>query len=254
MPRLEHDGASIYYEVHGEGPWIAFAHGAGGNALSWWQQVPAFSPHRRCLVYDQRGWGRSTCPGSPDPADFAGDLSALLDHLGVERTALVGQSMGGWTVLGCALLRPSRVTHLLLAGTLAGLTDDDMLSRLMQHHAESGGTGFDPHKALAPDFPVRDPSLTYLYDAICALNPAVGQEFLLRLMGLRYGERAPELTMPVCFVAGMHDQLFPPAFVREAHAKLAGAQLVFLPEAGHSGYFECGAAFNAALARFIGLA
>ena len=133
MPRFEHNGASLYYEVHGEGPWLAFAHGAGGNALSWWQQVPAFSLHRRCLVYDQRGWGRSTCPGTPDPADFAGDLAALLDHLGVEQTALVGQSMGGWTVLGCALLRPHRVTHLLLAGTLAGLTDDEMLSRLMQY-------------------------------------------------------------------------------------------------------------------------
>src|SRR5262245_19557871 len=114
MPRLELDGVSLYYEVHGEGPCIAFAHGAGGNALSWWQQVPAFAPRHRCIVFDQRGWGRSTTSTPPDPALFAGDLAALLDHLGVEKTALVGQSMGGWTVTGCAAARPERVTHLAL--------------------------------------------------------------------------------------------------------------------------------------------
>jgi 3-oxoadipate enol-lactonase len=251
MPRLPLEGVSLYYEVHGEGPWLVFAHGAGGNALSWWQQIPEFALHFRCVVYDQRGWGRSICEQAPDPAAFAGDLAALLDHLGIERTALVGQSMGGWTVLGCALLRPERVTHLALVGTLAGLTDDELIGGLLRHHADNGGAGFDPHKALAPDFPVREPELTMLYDQICGLNPLVGPEFLMRLMSLRYADQVGSLRAPVRFIAGAHDQLFPPDFVRAAHAKVAGAELVFLPEAGHSGYFECAVDFNAALAAFL---
>ena len=52
----------MYYEVHGEGPWLAFAHGAGGNHLSWWQQVPYFMRWFECVTVDQRGFGLS-----PDP-------------------------------------------------------------------------------------------------------------------------------------------------------------------------------------------
>src|SRR5262245_46450063 len=126
MPTLPREGVSLYYEVHGEGPWLVFVHGAGGNALSWWQQGPECALHFRCVVYGWRGWGRSARSAPPDPALFADDLVALLDHLGIEKTALVGQSMGGWTVLGCALSHPTRVTHLALVGTLAGLTDDEL--------------------------------------------------------------------------------------------------------------------------------
>jgi len=251
MPRLELADVSLYYEVHGDGPWLVFAHGAGGNALSWWQQVAHFAARYRCVVYDQRGWGRSTTAAAPDPAVFATDLTALLDRLGVERAALVGQSMGGWTVAGCAAARPERVTHLALVGTLAGLTDDEMLAALAQFHAAGGGARFDPHLALAEDFPQREPALTLLYDQICGLNPPVGPEFLMKLVALRYAEQASRLRMPVTFIAGARDRLFPLDLVRAAHAKVAGAALEVLPEAGHSGYFECAGDFNRALARLL---
>jgi 3-oxoadipate enol-lactonase len=38
-------------------------------------------------------------PGGPDPADFAGDLAALIDHLGLSNVCIVAQSMGGWTAV-----------------------------------------------------------------------------------------------------------------------------------------------------------
>ena len=251
MARFEHDGVSLYYEVHGDGPWLVFAHGAGGNALSWWQQVPTFARRFRCVVYDQRGWGRSVCKDTPSPQAFASDLAALLDHLGVEHTALVGQSMGGWTTLGCTILRPAKVTHLVLTGTIAGLTDDAMMRDLSKFHAEHGGAGFDPHKALAPDFPTREPALTLLYDQISALNPLVGQEFLAALLSLRYADHSQKLGAKVLFIAGAQDQLFPLDIVRAAHAKVPQAQLAILPVAGHSGYFECAGEFNQRLMTFL---
>ena len=42
---LERPDCRIYYEVAGSGPFLVFAHGLGGNHLSWWQQVPYFSTH-----------------------------------------------------------------------------------------------------------------------------------------------------------------------------------------------------------------
>lgn len=47
MPKAAVNGIQLYYESHGEGPAIVFAHGRGGNHLSWWRQVPAFSDDYR---------------------------------------------------------------------------------------------------------------------------------------------------------------------------------------------------------------
>jgi 3-oxoadipate enol-lactonase len=246
MPTVDVPGAALYYEIHGAGPWLVFAHGAGGNHLSWWQQVPAFAGRFRCLVYDQRGWGRSVCDGTPDPARFAPDLAVLLDHVGAERAALVGQSMGGWTALGCALGMPERVTHLVLAATLAGLTDAAILARLAAIHGR--GRPFDGRRALAPDFPMRDPARTFLYEEIAASNPPLAPAFLGALIALRYPAARERLRMPTTFIAGGRDQLFPPDVVSMAHARLPGAALVVVPEAGHSAYFECPEEFNRALA------
>jgi 3-oxoadipate enol-lactonase len=244
MPVADVPGARLYHEVYGSGPWLVFVHGAGGNHLSWWQQVPHFADRFRCLVFDQRGFGRSTCDGPPDPTRFAADLIALLDHVGAERATLVGQSMGGWSVLGCALAAPARVTRLVLTGTIAGLLDDAMLARLAELHSQPR-VGW--RAALAPDFPLRDPTRTFLYEAIAAGNPPVAPEFLRALMALRHPPDMARLCMPIAVVAGGKDQLFPLDVVRAAHAKLPGAELVVLPAAGHSGYFECPYEWNAVL-------
>ena len=49
----------LHYEVTGSGPPLLFAHGLGGNHLSWWQQIPAFSKRFRCITFDHRAFGRT---------------------------------------------------------------------------------------------------------------------------------------------------------------------------------------------------
>ncbi len=245
MPFAHSGGARIYYEVHGEGPWLVLAHGAGGNHLSWWQQVPAFRESHRCLLLDQRGFGLSGA--AADPSLLAADLLAVLDHAGAERATLVGQSMGGWAVAGAAALAPERAEGLLLAGTLGGLHDDGILADLAAHHR--GVPGFDPHLALAPAFPAEDPARTFLYDEIAGLSAPPTARFLQELLALRV--RPDAIHCPVCFVAGAQDQLFPLDLIRRAHARMPGAELSVVAEAGHSAYFERPAEFNRALAAFL---
>ena len=75
MPTIEREGATLYYEVQGSGPAVVFVHGSGGNALSWWQQIPPFAARHRVVAFDHRGFGRSTCPPEAlDPRHFASDL------------------------------------------------------------------------------------------------------------------------------------------------------------------------------------
>jgi hypothetical protein len=88
------NGIELYYEVHGEGPALIFAHGAGGNHLSWWQQVPALAQSYRCVTFDHRGFGLSReQPGGPGARAFVDDLRALLEHLGIERG--IGRAIDG---------------------------------------------------------------------------------------------------------------------------------------------------------------
>ena len=111
------NGINLYYEEHGAGPAVVFAHGAGGNHLSWWQQVPVFSRKYRCVTFDHRGWGLSLDGHDAGPAAFVEDLRELLDHLGIERAALVAQSMGGLTCLSFAIAYPQRVWALVMGNT-----------------------------------------------------------------------------------------------------------------------------------------
>ena len=96
MAFMTKDGFRLYYEdTGGNAPAVLFLHGAGGNHLSWWQQVPVFAGEYRCVTVDQRGFGQSPdAAGGPGPAALATDALALLDHLGIARAAIVAQSMG----------------------------------------------------------------------------------------------------------------------------------------------------------------
>ena len=97
---LDRPGCRLYYEAAGSGPFLVFAHGLGGNHLSWWQQVPHFRDRYTCVTFAHRGFSPSSAPpGGPDPDEFAGDLAALTDHLGAPDVGIVAQSMGGWTAL-----------------------------------------------------------------------------------------------------------------------------------------------------------
>src|SRR5215813_3815607 len=93
---LERPGAGIHYEVTGSGPAIVFAHGLGGNQMSWFQQVAHFAPRYTCVTFAHRGFApSSSIAGGPDPADFAGDLAALIEHLGLADVRIVAQSKIG---------------------------------------------------------------------------------------------------------------------------------------------------------------
>ena len=58
--RLKRPFGALYYEVAGSGPALVFAHGLGGNHLSWWQQVAHFAPSYTCVAFAHRGFAPST--------------------------------------------------------------------------------------------------------------------------------------------------------------------------------------------------
>ena len=121
MSVAELNGAQIAYEVQGSGPAVTLIHEGIADRRMWRETLPALEADFTVVTYDQRGFGDSTLPSGP--ATYIDDLRALLDHLGLEQTTLVGASLGGRVALEMALVHPKRISGLVLAA--AGLADWD---------------------------------------------------------------------------------------------------------------------------------
>ncbi|MEX1253577.1 MAG: alpha/beta fold hydrolase [Dehalococcoidia bacterium] len=254
MPFASVNEIDLYYESHGEGPALAFAHGAGGNHLSWWQQVPAFADRYRCVTFDHRAFGRSQDPhGGPGRRAFADDLRALLDHLDIESLALVAQSMGGRTAVGFSLRNPGRVGALVLAGTTGGAVSDEVREAQDEHRNGPHGQRSLAQRAISLRLKRERPDLAYLYRLIGRLNPPRPRDFLAPIPGYRgsSADRLSVLGIPILFLVGADDTVTPPHVVQLAHQQVPGSQFDVIDGAGHSSYFERPAAFNHRIARFL---
>jgi len=114
----EVNGASIHYEVAGERDPLVLVHAGIADSRMWDGQMGVFAQHYKTIRYDMRGFGRT--PIVEGPFSHHEDLRGLLDFMGVDRTHLVGCSMGGGAVLDFALEYPERVGNLVLIGSAIG--------------------------------------------------------------------------------------------------------------------------------------
>jgi pimeloyl-ACP methyl ester carboxylesterase len=261
---LQRPDCRLHYEVMGEGPAIVFAHGLGGNQLSWWQQVAHFSPRHTCVTFAHRGFAPSSpVPGGPDPADYAGDLDALIEHLGLADVRLVAQSMGGWTSVEYALRRTGKLKALVLAAT-TGTIDPGRLreperSRLADWKAASERAQADLakrgiHVAAGARMAAEQPALHLHYRHIDDMNAGLDKQALRRRL-FTARTRAPEelaaAGCPILLIAGDEDIVIPPFAADAIAAAVPGARAAHIADAGHSAYFERAAVFTRLVGEFL---
>jgi 3-oxoadipate enol-lactonase len=261
MTTVDLNGINLYYEEHGKGFPVIFAHGAGGNHLSWWQQIPVLSRQFRCITFDHRGWGLSLDGDDRGPEAFVDDLERLLDKLGVDEAFLVGQSMGGFTCLSYTLRHPERVRGLVMANTFAGmrrevwLASDDGLRTAAQavwQRRREGGV----KRALAPGFASVHRERAFLYKQIRLLNEQGPNQLQTETQVQRFRalERIPEsaagrdalaaMKTPVLFIGGEHDEVMPVSLMEVARGLIPTARMSVVTGAGHSAHFEEPGVFN----------
>jgi len=115
------NGQQLHYEIHGDGPPLVLLMGIGYDASLWTlQQVPVLSTRFRVVLLDNRDAGRSSRADHPYTiADMADDVAGLLDALDIQRTHLLGLSMGSMIGMEFALRHPDRLDRLVLAGPAA---------------------------------------------------------------------------------------------------------------------------------------
>src|SRR5262249_12800233 len=127
MPTVKLNDVHLYYELQGSAgdmehargkPVVIFLHGLGSSTRDWELQVPHFTSDYRVLLIDMRGHGRSDKSKGPYAmAQFAGDVVALLDHLGIEQVHVVGLSMGGMIAFQLAVDHPQRLRSMVIANS-----------------------------------------------------------------------------------------------------------------------------------------
>lgn len=252
------DGARLYYERAGVGPTILFLHGLAGNHAAWFQQVPYFARDHRVITIAQRGFAPSSeNRGEYDNGRLVADAIAVLERLGEKNVSVVGQSMGGWTALGLALERPDLVHAVVLSATVGGIFDDEIERHYERVTARARELASKPpalgaHPALGRQFTREHPDDAYLYQLLTSFGSPSPGKVAEGLGHTRFDDAAlARLRAPVLFVVGEDDEIFPPAIIRRAAARVRGSHVVTIRGAGHSPYFERPDAWNDVVADFL---
>ena len=114
--RIDVNGVGLEVDVQGDGPPVLLLHGWPDSHRLWRHQVAALgAAGYRTIAPDLRGFGASDRPAEVDAYGLlssVGDVTGILDHLGVERTHVVGHDWGAALAWGIAAFLPDRVDHL----------------------------------------------------------------------------------------------------------------------------------------------
>jgi 2-succinyl-6-hydroxy-2,4-cyclohexadiene-1-carboxylate synthase len=228
---------------------VTLLHGFTLNGASWDELVAKMPEGWKWIAPDLRGHG--TAPTSPATMDdCAADLVALWDRLGIERSHVVGYSMGGRLALHVAVRLPERTRSLLTIGAHAGLDDEARATRrqadeaLAQRIEREGVEAFVRYWESLPMFAGikrRGPDFAAWLHRLRTGNRADGLAASLRGMGV--GAMEPlwdelhAIDLPCTFVAGEDDAPFMRAAARLSHT-VDRSRIRGVRDSGHSVHFE----------------
>jgi pimeloyl-ACP methyl ester carboxylesterase len=247
MPFVIANGVRTFFRTVGEGPALLLVAGNGMEHTTFDEQLPHFSRHFRCIVYDLRGIGQSDVPQSGyTTREMARDALALLDAVGEPRAHVAGYSLGGAIAQEMALAAPERVRSLSLYSTYdrpqptMRLRYDILIKVLLETTPELwamfsafsafGEAFIDRHEdAVRAEIELRARrwqqgqapdrgGLAGHYRAILA------HDTLGRLGGVR---------CPAWIAVGENDPVTPPLHSRRLHEAIAGSRLTVYPGKPH---------------------
>jgi 3-oxoadipate enol-lactonase len=256
MPFAAVNGQRLFFEDGGgDKPVVVLSHGNLMNRWMWAPQIEALRADFRCLVWDQRLHGLTEDDqGLYTYWDSAADLLDLMDHLEIERAALVGHSQGGFLSLRAALLAPDRVSALVLIDAAGSAWPPEALAQM---HGISDGFrtgGPDAVAEVLLDLLLGDPDIQddWLRSWHQQPNDRLADAVTV-LMGVDdIAARLSEITQPALIVHGEVDEPVPLQYgqrLRDALPHAAG--LVVVPGAGHTPSLTHADQVNPALIAFL---
>jgi len=253
------NGIVLHYEVSGakELPALVFSNSLGTDFRIWDAVVETLGGRFRFVRYDKRGHGLSEATPPPYAlTDHVADLTALLNHLAIEKTAVVGLSVGGLIAQGLAALHPERIAALVLSNTAHKIgTEASWNERIAAVNANGVAAIADIVMArwFTPAYRRPDNADFVGYRAMFTRTPVdgyVGTCASVRDADLTESTRA--LKMPVLCIGGDQDGTTPPDIVRSMADLIRNAEFRIVADAGHIPCIEQPAAVAGLIGTFLG--
>lgn len=261
MDGLMQGGALPRYVEAGSGSPVVFLHSMAGSAESWRPQFEILQATHRCIAWDMPGYGAS--PAIPETTRMAevADLLArfLREAVQVERAHFVGLSVGGMILQSFAARHPDRVQSLTIMDSSPKFAFgsemrpqefiDPILAQLAGGIAVRDFADGMVRAIMAPETPeaVRAAGVA----AMARARPE-GLALCARLIGGHDGlEDLPRITAPTLVLVGEKDGETPVSYSAEIAARIQGAELQLIPNAGHLSNVENAPAVSQALAAFL---
>jgi len=229
-------GGRLWYEDLGEGPAVLLIHAGIADARMWDSQMASFTTAFRTVRYDDRAFGQSPVPTQPfSPVD---DVVHLMDALGIERAALVGNSFGGAIAIEAALAHRDRVWALVaVAPALLGFEGQGHSTLEAAGEARAAG---DVARSVDLELevwaPLRtDPAVDELIRRMAHENSGVDDlpEELFIAPDVFAAERLEELRAPTLVVIGDTNPPDFEAIAEELTARVPGARTARITAADH---------------------
>jgi pimeloyl-ACP methyl ester carboxylesterase len=237
--------------------------GIGAKRQGWYKQLPALGRRFRTLALDYRDVGDSDAATGPySIADLAEDVAGLAHELGIERTSLIGISMGGFISLELALRRQELLEKLILVVTSAGgpthVSTSPEVMRLLMPGEEQVETGAGARRVCAavaaPGFAERHPEEIEAFVEIARHRPMARDAYLRQLDACRahdVSDRLDRIRAPTLVIHGDVDPLVRVENGRLLAERIPGATLIVYPGTGHIPEVERADEFNRDVIAFL---
>jgi pimeloyl-ACP methyl ester carboxylesterase len=160
----EVNGINLYYETYGTGRPLVLLHGGLMSGEMFGPILPTLTEHHQVIVPDLQGHGRTADIDRPiDVRLMAGDIAALIDHLGLDRPDVVGYSLGGGVAFQLAVAHPEKIRRLVMAS--ANVRRDAIYPEMLEQQGQVGAAAaefmketpmYELYQRVAPrpeDFP-----------------------------------------------------------------------------------------------------
>src|SRR6266536_3997232 len=245
--KLQVAGAQISYRRIGHGRPLVVLNGFAATSEDWDPSfIDRLASSNQLILLDNRGIGRSIDNGPPfDIAQLADDAARVIEILGIERTSLLGWSMGGFIAQTLALQHPERINKLILLSTDPGGADADLASAAVwsQLIDISGTPHEQARRLLSLVFPsdVAESIYRQFGDIVAAARARLSPELVNRQAAAMdawhhngVGNRLSEITRPVLIATGSEDVVIPPSNALKLVDAIPGAWLAQFPRGGHA--------------------
>ncbi|KRA96841.1 3-oxoadipate enol-lactonase [Devosia sp. Root685] len=234
------NGVLLHYRLAGPvgAPVVVLVNSLGTDARIWDGVISKLAGRYRVVSYDKRGHGLSDIPGGDYALeDHLDDLFGLTDHLGIERFALAGVSIGGLITQGAALRAPERLSALVICNSAAKSGDRAFWTARMEAVLSNGVASIADgimERWFSPKFRAeRTEELAGWRNMFLRCDVAGYAATCATLRDADLRDRIGAIRLPALLVAGEDDLAMPAAQVEATAKAIAGARFENFPGVGH---------------------